>query len=147
MKHKTTQKAVQIAVEAHKRQYRRNGEPYSFHLFRVASNKKYITSETLATIAILHDILEDTKTTSKNLLEYGFSTEIIETVELLTHEIDDDYEKYIEEIATNQLAIRVKLADLTDNLDPSGLSSISEKDKNRMVKYLKAKDYLEKHLK
>lgn len=63
-------KAVQFALEAHKGQVRKvNGAPYVSHLFDVAEillNAK--ASENLVIAGILHDIIEDTSFTDKDIL-------------------------------------------------------------------------------
>ena len=49
-----------------------------------------------------------------------------------------DYDVFINRIKTNPLAIKVKLNDLRDNMDITRLVHITEKDRERLNKYLKA---------
>lgn len=49
-----------------------------------------------------------------------------------------DYDVFINRIKTNPLAIKVKLNDLRDNMDITRLVHITEKDTERLNKYLKA---------
>ena len=49
---------------------------------------------------------------------------------------------YIAKIKDNELARKVKIADLTHNSDLSRLKEITEKDKKRYEKYQKALLYL-----
>ena len=62
--------ALQFALDAHKGQVRKvNGAPYVSHLFDVAEillNAK--ASENLVIAGILHDIIEDTSFTDKDIL-------------------------------------------------------------------------------
>lgn len=63
-------RAVQFALEAHKGQVRKvNGTPYVSHLFDVAEILLNINaSENLVIAGILHDIIEDTSYTDKDIL-------------------------------------------------------------------------------
>ena len=66
----------------------------------------------------LHDVVEDTDYTFDDLLAMGVPTHIVDALRLLTHEEGADYLDYVRCIARsgNQLAITVKLNDLTHNL-------------------------------
>ena len=44
----------------------------------------------------LHDVVEDSNVTLEDLIKWGFSQEVVTVVELLTHEQEDNYSKYIE---------------------------------------------------
>ncbi|MEK7530580.1 MAG: HD domain-containing protein [Patescibacteria group bacterium] len=56
------EKAVRIAVEAHKDQKRKDGPPYIIHPFGVALKlAKYGFSDTVVAAALVHDVLEDTE--------------------------------------------------------------------------------------
>lgn len=46
----------------------------------------------------LHDVVEDSNVTLEDLIKWGFSQEVVTVVELLTHEQEDNYSKYIEEL-------------------------------------------------
>ena len=46
----------------------------------------------------LHDVVEDSNVTLEDLIKWGFSQEVVAVVELLTHEQEDNYSKYIEEL-------------------------------------------------
>jgi hypothetical protein len=45
---------------------------------------------------------------------------------------------FIERVAKDPIAIRVKLNDLLDNMDITRLNELNEKDLNRLNKYLRA---------
>jgi len=114
------QKALKIATNAHKGQKRWNGEDYITHPIKVANS---INNEVLKTIAILHDVLEDTNVTIQTL-EKEFETRITQTLKLLTHEKEETYTQYIQKIKNknlgnklyNKYAIMIKCFDLMDNL-------------------------------
>ena len=46
----------------------------------------------------LHDVVEDSNVTLEDLIKWGFSQEVVTVVELLTHEQEDNYSKYIEQL-------------------------------------------------
>ena len=119
-----------------KYKYDKSGKPYIEHLTRV-SNKLNEEIEKIA--GLLHDVLEDTDVTEKDLLEVGIPKEVIEIVKLVTHEkIDksnmteeeklDLYNKDIDRVINsgNIHAIRLKEADMTDNYNPERLKELSE---------------------
>ncbi|MEK7433140.1 MAG: phosphohydrolase [Cyanobacteriota bacterium] len=129
-------KAISIAVEAHKNQVDKNGQPYVLHLFRVMNMGK---SNNQKICGVLHDLIEDTDWTFEKLEKEGFSEEIISALKCLTKKDDNEnYEGFINRIVVNKLAISVKINDLTDNMDIKRLDKLTEKDLVRLNKYLKA---------
>ena len=137
---KQLQNALEIATMAHKNVIRRNGDPYIFHVLRVANNSLFVRTKTQKTAAILHDVIEDTPFDAKFLKEKGISEDVLEILNYLTHDKENvSYKEYIDKICTNLDAMLVKLADLTDNLDQGTLPVISEKDRERFVTYEQAK--------
>ena len=137
---KQLQNALEIATMAHKNVIRRNGDPYIFHVLRVANNSLFVRTKTQKTASILHDVIEDTPFDAKFLKEKGISEEVLEILSYLTHDKENvSYKDYIDKICTNLDAMLVKLADLTDNLDQGTLPVISEKDRERFVTYEQAK--------
>lgn len=131
--------ALKIATEAHKGQVDKAGVPYINHPLTVAS---LVETEEEKIVALLHDTIEDTNITEQDLLNYGFSNKIVEAVKLLTHNKDVPYMDYVAKIKDNELARKVKIADLTHNSDLSRLKEITDKDKKRYEKYQNALLYL-----
>lgn len=132
--------ALEIATLAHKNVTRRNGDPYVFHVLRVANNAKFIKTKIQKTAAILHDVIEDTPFDAQFLREKGISPEVLDVLALLTHKKDQvSYEEYIQTVCTNLDAMLIKLSDLTDNLDQGTLSKITERDRERFMVYEQAK--------
>ena len=131
--------ALKIATEAHKGQVDKAGVPYINHPLTVAS---LVETEEEKIVALLHDTIEDTSITEQDLLNYGFSNKIVEAVKLLTHNKNVPYMDYVAKIKDNELARKVKIADLTHNSDLSRLKEITDKDKKRYEKYQKALLYL-----
>lgn len=129
-------KALKLAIEAHDGQEDRNGQPYIGHVMRVC-----YAGHTLAEkiVGALHDVVEDTHWTIEDLKNEGFSPEIIDGVIAITHDDENEsYEDYLLRILRNPVALRVKLNDLTDNMDIRRLDRLSELDFVRMLKYHRA---------
>jgi len=97
-------------------------------------------------VAVLHDVIEDSEITSKDLLSEGFSTTVVEAVVTLSKSQGISYEKYIEGVADNPLARIVKLADLKDNSDLSRIPNPTERDFKRLKKYQKTRQFLERSI-
>lgn len=137
---KQLQLALEIATIAHKNVIRRNGDPYIFHVLRVANNSRSIKTKSQKAAAILHDTIEDTPFDENFLREKGISEEVLKILSYLTHEKDNvSYEDYIDRICENVDAMLVKLSDLTDNLDQGTLPVITDRDRERFVTYERAK--------
>ncbi len=131
----TLQRAIEIAIEAHKGQTDKAGKPYILHIFQVMAKGR---SEDEKITALLHDIVEDSAWTLEKLEAEGFSHKIIEALDCLTKREGESYEEFIERVKSNPLAIKVKINDLEDNMDIRRLSQVSDKDAERLNKYLRA---------
>ena len=106
-----TIKAMKIAYDAHLGQLDYNGVPYIFHPYHLAEQ---MDDEISCTVALLHDVVEDTSITFADL-EQMFPKQVVEIVMLLTHDEKVDYFEYIRKIKTNAIATKVKLADIKHN--------------------------------
>lgn len=74
-------RAYRFADQAHKGQMRLSGDPYITHCLAVAGNLAHLRLDTTTIVAgLLHDVLEDTKVTSEELIE-EFGEEILSLVE------------------------------------------------------------------
>jgi len=129
------EKAIKIALQKHEGQKDKAGKPYILHPLRVMLQ---LASEMEMTAGILHDTIEDTDLTLNDLKQQGFPQEIIDAVDLLTHHESEKYEDYIEKIKSNDLARKVKLADLKDNMDYTRIPELKQKDLDRLGKYHRA---------
>lgn len=132
-------KAMNIAYQAHKNQVDKNGYPYIAHPLHLAEQ---MTTENTAITALLHDVVEDSDITLFDLENYGFDTEIIKAVKLLTRQNNITYKEYIEKIKTNDIARTIKIADLKHNLDMTRLDNITPNDIKRAEKYKKSLAFL-----
>ena len=131
--------ALSIARQAHEGQLDKAGVDYIKHPIYVASQ---VETEEEKTVALLHDVLEDSSVTAEELLIAGLPETVVTTVQVLTKQTGQDYQTYLQAVKSNPLACRVKLADLKHNSDLSRLTSITEKDRERLKKYKKAIDFL-----
>jgi (p)ppGpp synthase/HD superfamily hydrolase len=127
-------KAIAIAAAAHADQTDSGGRPYILHALRVMTNLN-TTDEELMSIAVLHDVVEDTHWTIEDLKNEGFSARVLNGVALLTHDDAEPYMDYVQRISASHDATRVKLADLKDNSDITRLRGVREKDIERMKRY------------
>lgn len=135
-----TKKALRVCFDAHKDQLDKSGLPYVFHPFHLAEQ---MTEELSCTVALLHDVVEDSDYSLDDLAKMGFDGRVIEAVALMTHAEDVPYMEYVEKIKTNPIATAVKLADLRHNSDSSRLDTLTEWDLKREAKYKAAIALLE----
>lgn len=108
-----TVRAMQIAYKAHHGTTDANGVPYVFHPYHIAEQ---MTDEYTTCVALLHDVVEDTEVTLKQLSE-EFPAEVVDAVALMTRDKNVPYEEYIRRIKGNALALTVKLQDIAHNMD------------------------------
>lgn len=147
---------LKIAEEAHREQRDKQGHPYIGHVIRVAWHARQKASlnglsaddvDYITAAAFLHDVLEDTHTTAKALLEQGVPSEVVAMVQTLTRTKDTSltYQQWIDHICANGSigAVIVKWADNTDNLNPDRRSGLPAGMDQR---YLKAREKLERCL-
>jgi (p)ppGpp synthase/HD superfamily hydrolase len=128
--------ALELAVESHRGQTDKYGQPYILHVLGVAARCRTMEEKT---VAFLHDVVEDTDMTLDDLRKRGFSERIVVAVGLLTRHKGETYDAFVERIAPNPLARAVKLADLEDNMDfRTSNRTMKVKDAERMEKYRKA---------
>lgn len=123
--------AFQIVSEAFEGKVDKGGHPYIDHLVRVAEN--FPEDEVLYTVGLLHDLLEDIR---GYFIEQYFTPRICTAVYVLTRNKGEDWEEYIERLSENEDAVKVKIADLKDNLNLSRIvTPLGLKDMLRVEKY------------
>lgn len=138
-------KAIALAANAHKDQSDRAGRPYILHPIRMM---QALQDDAHKTVAILHDVVEDTEITLDQLLELGFPNSWVNAVDCLTKRDGEDYSTFVDRALTNPISAQVKLKDLEDNMDLKRLlKPLSPKDVARMQKYhnawLKIRNHIE----
>ena len=108
------------------------GEPYIYHLYRVAEKQNDMISKSAA---LLHDIIEDINDINENTLRYlSIDEEVISIVKLLTKSNDLTYEQEISKIikSGNYEAISIKYADIMDNANIDRLNKLNLETKQRL---------------
>ena len=115
----------------HNGQTDKAGEDYLFHLSRVAGR----LSGDDQIVAWLHDVIEDTEYEMSDIKSY-FPDNIASAVDAITKRNGETYAAYLKRVKSNDMALRVKLADIADNSDPERLAKLDEKTRVRLkMKY------------
>ena len=113
----------------------KSGNPYIEHLKSVSSGTNNSEDNYIVMVAgLLHDIVEDTDVTCMDLLEVGFTRDIVEVIFLVTKPLIDTskltkteklelYDREIDSIISsgNNNALRLKINDITNNYDKDRL--------------------------
>ena len=138
------EKALDVALQAHRGQTDRAGGAYITHPLRMMGRTKNPDEQI---VAVLHDCVEDglqNGVTLQTIRDAGFPAHIVAAVDALTRrttashpDIDQDepYEAFVERASADPLARAVKLLDLADNMDLTRLPSIGDDDVERMRRY------------
>jgi (p)ppGpp synthase/HD superfamily hydrolase len=138
-------RAYKIACQLHAGQTDKAGRPYIEHLTRVMLRVQMDGGDRFQQIAaLLHDAIEDEKTTAEELLALGVPAEAVELVKALTKRKDQTYEDYLKGLSGRYRVVAVKMADLDDNSDPERLELLPELLRMRLeAKYAHAWDILQ----
>ena len=134
-------KAFEIAQHAHDGQVDKGGRPYIEHPLAVS---KAVSSHDEKIVALLHDVVEDTKITLNDLRNAGFGAVIVAAISALTKTASEPYDDYLKRVKANPLARAVKTADIKHNMNLSRLGrKPNHSDMKRVEKYEMALSYLE----
>ena len=155
--------AYLLAEAAHANQKRVNGDRYFTHPLGMleayenmvfCSNNPYkyealndhrIPIEGVREVILLHDVVEDTPMTFKDIkeifAEYGYKEYYEEYIEkhlmLITHDKNEDYETYIKDVMHSEVASLVKMLDLMNNTNLFGLDKLGDSEYERALRYIK----------
>jgi guanosine-3',5'-bis(diphosphate) 3'-pyrophosphohydrolase len=135
----TLERAIEIAARAHAGQRDKAEQPYILHPLRVMLR---VDGDCERIAAVLHDVVEDTAITLSQLVDEGFSTEVIEAVEALTKREGENRMQAALRAAANPIARVVKLADNAENMDLSRIRDPSARDYERLEEYLQVREVL-----
>lgn len=138
-------KALKLAISKHKNQVDLANEPYINHVVAVGKNTLELSNDDkVLAVAFLHDILEDTDISEKELFE-NFPDEVVHAVKSITKDSKYiNYDEYLKKVKENEMARIVKLADLKHNSMLSRFKTYKRIDILRVRKYLGAINYLNK---
>src|SRR5688572_26376711 len=125
------QRAIEIAVEAHKGQLDKAGQPYILHPLTVMFAVIHL-GEKYAIVAVLHDVVEDTDWSLDRLREEGFDEDTLLALESVTRKEQvwdeltecfrkETYREFIRRAKTNLVGRIIKIEDLKHNLEPTRL--------------------------
>ena len=123
-----------LATKAHEEQTDKAGLPYITHPERVALRME---SPELQVIGWLHDTVEDTTLTVKDIAE-RFGPETAASVDAISRRDGEKWSGYLDRVAANPMARQVKISDLIDNSNLSRIPHVTLKDVERQKKYNKA---------
>ena len=132
------ERAHEIAKKAHEGQVDSQTKPYITHPEFVAS---LCETDEEKIVAYLHDTVEDTSVTLEQI-RGEFGDIIADAVALMTRDESVEYMDYVKKIAENPLARKVKICDLTHNMDISRVTNPKPYHYKRVEKYKKAYEYL-----
>ena len=137
--------AIELATRAHQYKFDLCRQPYLWHVLRVAGAMGTDFDATI--VAMLHDVIEDSNIGLPEILD-KFSDFTASALWALSRQSGEPYPDYIKRLLKwskaherGEIAIKVKLADLADNLRPERLAAAQAHgaDVSRLVrKYVRA---------
>jgi len=133
--------AIVVAAQAHVGQIfsAPEPEPYILHPLRVMLG---VSSGVARIVAVLHDVVEDTEVTLRDLEKRGFDKPILDALDCLSRRPGESYDVYIHRLATNPIAREVKLSDLEDNLANNRALPPTADNLARIARYERAQNAL-----
>lgn len=132
-------RALNFAHQAHLGQVDKAGAKYIDHPMRVADR---MDTKEEKVVALLHDVVEDNAsvTIEEICSEFGFKT--ASAVDAITHRKGESWSDYLSRVKKNDMAKKVKIADLIDNSNLSRFNVVEAKDVMRQAKYNRALMFL-----
>ena len=109
------QDALNDMFSFHERQVDKCGEPCYLHPLRIAAHFQELNDADAAIVACLYNLVEDTSC-SLGYLEDRYPEVIVDAVDAITRREDETYRQYIKRLCHNDIARRVKVEDIEDNL-------------------------------
>ena len=138
----TFDRAVEFAARAHAGKRDQSGMAYLRHVLRVAhAVERDGGTEDEMIVAVLHDVVEDTRYTLDDLRDLGLTEAQLDAVDCLTKRPGESYEDRITRALRNPIARRVKRWDIGDNLDLTRIKNadnLGPADLERIANYIKA---------
>lgn len=103
--------AFELAPEDKK--IHRDGQPARMHAYRVAI--RFMDDPELYAIAILHDVIEDCPVEFRDIY-HAFGCRVAVGVQAMTRREGESWNHYVRKVKDNPDAIKVKIADIEDNI-------------------------------
>lgn len=126
--------AIARAASIHIDQVDKGGQPYILHPMRVMMAMETIEEKI---VAVLHDVVEDGNVYESELKDHigGYLTRAVMAI---SRQKGETYSVFIKRVKQNDIARKVKIADLKDNMDRSRIPNPTKADERRWEKYAKA---------
>lgn len=137
------ERAIQIAVDAHRGDRGRDGLPYILHPLRVMDAVRP-WGDGVMIVGVLHDVVEKSDWTLDGLRRAGIPDELVEAVDALTKRAseeadgEDGYFRFVMRAAGDGIAALVKRADLRDNLATAMQAPPDRRDEARVARWRRA---------
>ena len=133
--------AYRIAAVAFENKADKGGRAYFSHCLKVAEGVAHLGIK-YEIAGVLHDVVEDTDITLKDLFKAGFCADVINALDCLTHRKGEDYQDYIIRAGSNIISRYVKISDLDHNSQIHRMKGLRAKDFKRLEKYHFSYKYL-----
>ncbi|MFF3518093.1 HD domain-containing protein [Streptomyces sp. NPDC002573] len=138
----TVEEVDNFVAKAHAGQVDRIGVPYVEHVRAVAAGLAPFGPE-LVMAGLLHDVIEDTDWTARQLMAVGVPAHVVSVVETVTNQPGVPYGEKIKRITGNRDATLVKIADNAHNSHPDRIARLPAEQRDRLAaKYRQARDTL-----
>lgn len=122
--------AIECATFAHDGQLDKGGAPYIEHPLAVM-DLLADEPEDVRVVAVLHDVLEDTDVVPEGLTDAQAAA--LDAISRRPHP-EETYREYVERVAANDIARKVKVADVRHNLSPSRAAALEEGERKGLEK-------------
>lgn len=128
------QRAIDLATQMHEGQLDKAGAPYISHPISVMNQVETMEEKI---VAVLHDAIEDTPLTLADLEREGFPARVLAAIDAISKREGESAESYLARVMANRLALRVKIADITDNMRLDRIANPTPRDFARIERYAK----------
>ena len=131
--------AIALAAKAHQDHTDKLGKPYILHPLAVMG---MVDTDEEKVVAALHDVVEDSDVSIRSIRRL-FGEEVAQAVDALTRKKGERRTAYYSRVRGNQLALKVKLADVAHNSSPARINGLPPKTRIRLKdRYAKARRML-----
>jgi len=131
-------KAFNTALRAHQGQLDKSGVPYILHPLAVSCRCESFDERI---VALLHDVVEDSDVTLKDLFS-EFPSYIVQAVDAITHRKNESHRDYVIRCSKNIIAARVKIQDVKHNMERMGFLTDQNLIDRLVKKYTEALEIL-----
>lgn len=135
----TLDDAIWLAINAHRGQVDKSGQPFILHPMRVMCK---MDNDHDRMVAVLHDVIEDTDWTYNGLMQAGYPKTVVYAVEAMTRHKSESYPEYITRVIRNPHARHIKMRDIEDNTSIDRMLVTDQRDIERLRRYKLAWDRL-----